>query len=170
MEKMNRIAQDQEVVICRKAIDTFGEAIQMVIAMEELSELIKALSNAALGCKNNIEEEVADVEIMLTQLRIMFDSSKIDDALQEVKVFSKHGIMEKSIRACSELIQSISKVIRNGECDSLNKHIACVYVACNALRTKFNNSNVDNFKQYKLKRLEGVVYGKSREKKARKNM
>ena len=168
---MKKYNEYEEVVICRKAIDTFGEAIQMVVAMEELSELIKALSNAALGCKNNIEEEVADVEIMLTQLRIMFDSSKIDDALQEIKVFSKHGIMEKSIRACSELIQSLSKVIRKGECNLLYKHIACVVITCKCLRDKFNNNDIEKFKQYKLKRLEGVVYsGKSREKKTTKNI
>ena len=168
---MRIINQDEEVLICKKTIDTFGNSIQMVVAMEELSELIKALSNAILECKNNIEEEVADVEIITTQLRLMFGSCKVDDALQDYKVFSKHGVCEKSIRACSELIQSLSKVIRKGECKYLYKHIAGVIVACRCLREKFNNKEIDGIKQFKLKRLEGVVYsGKSRKKETTKNI
>ena len=63
--------------IYKKAINTFGESQQIIKAMEELGELTTAL--ARYFTKNesyrNINEEIADVEIMLTQLKIIFNGS-----------------------------------------------------------------------------------------------
>ena len=36
-----------ESVICRKAVETFGVDIQQIVAMEELGELIQAISKIA---------------------------------------------------------------------------------------------------------------------------
>lgn len=57
-----------------KAIARYGAMSQQIVAMEEMSELIKELSKAIRG-KNNAEkilEEVADVSIMLEQIKLMF--------------------------------------------------------------------------------------------------
>lgn len=57
----------------KKIVDTYGKQ-QVVIAIEELSELQKELCKA-LRCKtnfDNIAEEIADVEIMLEQMKIYF--------------------------------------------------------------------------------------------------
>ena len=61
--------------IYRKAIETFGELNQTVIATEEMAELIKELSKNFRGQKNRdaIAEEVADVSIMLEQLCMIYD-------------------------------------------------------------------------------------------------
>ena len=65
-------------VICRKAVQTFGVDIQQIVAMEELGELIQAISKIARWeCSqstlseyiDNLAEEIADVEIMLEQLK-----------------------------------------------------------------------------------------------------
>lgn len=80
---MNRISKDEELVICKKAIDNFGQAIQKVVAMEEMAELIQAISKSIRGKDHNIEEEIADVEIMISQLKIMYDNSKVDMIKQE---------------------------------------------------------------------------------------
>jgi NTP pyrophosphatase (non-canonical NTP hydrolase) len=68
------------------AIRLFGQQKQRIVAIEEMSELQKAL------CKferkqtneniNSIAEEIADVEIMIKQLKIMFG---IDDQVEEIK-------------------------------------------------------------------------------------
>jgi NTP pyrophosphatase (non-canonical NTP hydrolase) len=55
------------------AIKTFGEKEQEEVAMEECAELIQAISHKHRGRKNNIAEEIADVEIMLEQLKIIND-------------------------------------------------------------------------------------------------
>jgi hypothetical protein len=68
--------------IYEEAVNAFGSDLQKVIAIEELSELIKALTKE-IRMKSvyktgtypfilNIAEEIADVEIMLSQLKIIY--------------------------------------------------------------------------------------------------
>lgn len=66
--------------IVRKAISTYGDTIQLTVAIEELSELQKELCKAIRvyntedvnNYVDNIIEEIADVEIMLVQLKVIF--------------------------------------------------------------------------------------------------
>jgi hypothetical protein len=53
---------------------TFGERAQMVVALEELAELQKEITKQLRGEGNldHLSEEMADVQIMLDQLEIMF--------------------------------------------------------------------------------------------------
>lgn len=73
---------EREGKILEDAINTWGAKAQIVKAMEEMAELIQALSrrllcmylnapggNAAL---ENVREEMADVSIMLSQLELIF--------------------------------------------------------------------------------------------------
>lgn len=77
------IDENEATVICKKAIDTYGQANQSVVAMEEAGELIQAISRALRDKEHNIEEEVADVEIMCMQLRLMYNSKMIDKIKQQ---------------------------------------------------------------------------------------
>ena len=58
--------------VLKRALNTWGERVQMLMVVEEMSELTKEiLKNISRG-KNNISElieETADVEIMLEQLK-----------------------------------------------------------------------------------------------------
>lgn len=67
------ILRDNE--ICRAALDTFGAESQVMIAIEEMSELTKELCKNGRGQENttHIAEEIADVEIMLQQMKMLFD-------------------------------------------------------------------------------------------------
>lgn len=61
--------------ICRAALEAFGERAQMTMAIEEMSELAKELYKRCRG-RDNVEaiaEEIADVEIMLQQMVMLFD-------------------------------------------------------------------------------------------------
>lgn len=56
--------------ICREAVRVFGEETQEMMFFEECGELFQALSKKRRGFKDtNIAEEIADVEIMLEQLK-----------------------------------------------------------------------------------------------------
>ena len=70
-----------------EAINTFGAPAQAVIAMEECSELIKEISKALRNKINrgNIAEEIADVEIMVEQLKLMFDVEEIVEQFIKIK-------------------------------------------------------------------------------------
>lgn len=57
-----------------KAIEHYGKENQIMVAIEEMSELIKELSKdyRKIGSVENIVEEMADVYIMLEQLQVIF--------------------------------------------------------------------------------------------------
>lgn len=57
-----------------EAIKTFGALPQMVVAIEECSELQKEITKIIRkkGNLTNLAEEIADVEIMLEQLKLIF--------------------------------------------------------------------------------------------------
>lgn len=68
-----------EKELYQRALDHFGAHSQLAMAQEECAELIAAISH--LRRRNSVEElmgEIADVEIMLGQLRIMFGNAAID--------------------------------------------------------------------------------------------
>lgn len=74
--------------ICRRALEAFGEEAQMVMAIEEMSELTKELCKHRRG-RDNVEaiaEEIADVEIMLRQMAILFDCSFTVDKFRRYKL------------------------------------------------------------------------------------
>jgi len=72
--RFNLSAQEGDE-ICREALEAFGAEAQMVMAIEEMSELTKELCKHRRG-RDNVEaiaEEIADVEIMLRQMVMLFD-------------------------------------------------------------------------------------------------
>ena len=76
---------DRKAVL-RKAIDTYGEESQAKMMIEEMSELTKALCKWFRGEteKSHILEEMADVQIMLDQMRMIFgDTSELEKAKVE---------------------------------------------------------------------------------------
>ena len=74
--------------ICRAALEAFGERAQMTMAIEEMSELAKELCKRCRG-RDNVEalaEEIADVEIMLQQMVMLFDCAG------QVETFRRHKL------------------------------------------------------------------------------
>lgn len=57
-----------------RVIETYGNHMQLNVAIEELSELIKEICKYKRGKENfpNIVEEMADCYIMFEQLKIIF--------------------------------------------------------------------------------------------------
>lgn len=86
--------------ILKKAISIFGEPLQHVIAMEECSELIKEISKGLRGEGNEISmvEEIADVLIMIDQLKLMHHISdkEIEDEI-EFKLLRINGRLQKEL-------------------------------------------------------------------------
>lgn len=73
--------------ILQDAVRTFGEDSQMLMMIEEMSELTQAICKyrranddaSEKDAWDNIREEMADVQIMLDQMKIMFsDVQDID--------------------------------------------------------------------------------------------
>jgi len=69
-----------EMAILERAVDTYGVQSQIIKAVEEMAELTKELcKDAGSGERVDlIAEEMADVEIMLEQLRYIYRRENID--------------------------------------------------------------------------------------------
>lgn len=65
--------------VIEKALKKNGIDKQMTVAIEELGELIQAICKFKRGEEHNIEEEIADVKIMIEQLETIFNKDKIRD-------------------------------------------------------------------------------------------
>lgn len=154
-----KISKDEAIVICRKALNTWGYAIQKVVAMEECSELIEALVASRLSEEHNVEEEVADVEIMCLQLRLIYGSKKVDETLVGINdhFVSRSRLDLVAIKACTQLTKAISKSIREKE-SNIYESIAWMEIIYKQLRYLFKNDKVDEIKQAKLKRLKKLVW------------
>lgn len=64
---------------CKDIVDKYGE-LQVVIAIEELSELQKELTKhlRKKGKKEHIIEEIADVQLIIEEMKIFFDIKQDD--------------------------------------------------------------------------------------------
>lgn len=84
----DRITYEERAKIYADAADTFGRDIQTIVAIEELSELIKELCKVERleGRLGSLAEEIADATIMLEQLRALYDVNDLVCAFMDSKV------------------------------------------------------------------------------------
>ena len=82
---MDRIEREE---VYRMAVACFGKPSQKLMAIEEMSELTKAICKDFRGKLDmkNLVEEIADVQIMLEQLKIIYDAHEAVDAAMELKI------------------------------------------------------------------------------------
>lgn len=78
------------------ALRVFGGRNQITVALEEMSELqkefCKYLRNDSSFSTVNITEEMADVEIMLEQMKMLF---QCDDAVEEQSQYKVQRLRER---------------------------------------------------------------------------
>ena len=86
-------------MILHEAIVTFGEQHQEGVAQEECAELIQAISKKHRGQKHNIPEEIADVEIMLEQLKIINHCHNEVKDIRKKKIERIHSLCQ-GCRSC----------------------------------------------------------------------
>ena len=89
--------------IYRQALEKWGADLQIVMVFEEMSELQKELCKSLRGKENRIEiaEEIADVEIMLEQMKIYFSIEEAVEKYREYKIerLAKR-LEEENIQRC----------------------------------------------------------------------
>lgn len=71
-----------------QAICHYGQQMQMLVAIEEMSELTKEIVKHRRGEDNRrqVAEEIADVGIMLEQLELMFNCMELTQDIREEKL------------------------------------------------------------------------------------
>lgn len=86
--------------IFKDAIEEFGEAAQVTMVFEEMAELQKELckwlrNGNSVELTHNIAEEIADVEIMLAQMKLLFDNRGLVLSYRREKTARLAGRIEK---------------------------------------------------------------------------
>ncbi len=85
---MNSISYDERKQFYQAAYEKYGINSQIVIAIEEMSELTKEICKISRG-RGNIEslaEEIADVTIMMEQLRVIYDINDLICDYMDAKI------------------------------------------------------------------------------------
>lgn len=83
--KMPDLTPLERTEILQKAIDTWGPTLQEDVCIEEMSELTKAIikhRRASKTGRENILEEIADVQIMLDQMRMLYGDTTEQEAFK----------------------------------------------------------------------------------------
>ena len=75
-------------MLYQTAIKEWGECAQILVAIEEMAELTKALAKNFRSddaeTVENVVEEIADVEIMMDQLRVIY-KQRAAETVDEIK-------------------------------------------------------------------------------------
>ncbi|MDD3091755.1 MAG: hypothetical protein PHH09_01465 [Methanoregulaceae archaeon] len=99
--------------LCRDAVERWGEDDQMIVAVEELSELVHALTKLCRGNTPDraasIAEEIADVELVLKQVVFIMERHHHEwfslylDLVRTHKRERLQGRIERSVREHAEM-------------------------------------------------------------------
>ena len=89
-----------ETDVFKDAIEEFGEAAQVTMVFEEMAELQKELckwmrNGESVVATHHIAEEIADVEIMLDQMKLIFDCAGLSQGYRREKTARLAGRIEK---------------------------------------------------------------------------
>lgn len=112
-----------EAYVLEKAIETFGPELQQLVAIEEMSELQKELCKRYRGFDNqeHIAEEIADVEIVLEQLTMMF---RCRGKVGEIRSEKVKRLWERICKARGENSETGDKA-QEGNGDQGPEHPSC---------------------------------------------
>ena len=99
----------QEADLYKQALATWGIGSQLMMAIEEMSELTKEIckyrrfQDKQASYRENIKEEIADVLIMIEQLKYIFKYTDEDiDLVKQIKLnkLEKYLIKESNNGKC----------------------------------------------------------------------
>ena len=96
--------EGQESYICKRAVEVFGKDTQILMYFEEAGELAQAISKDKRGFKDkaNIAEEIADVEIMLEQLKYIYKCHHAVERIKQQKVMRLGSRIEQRFKQQKE--------------------------------------------------------------------
>ena len=113
-----------ETAVCQRAVEAFGKEHQLIICMEEMAELTKELTKHLRGRDNlpQIAKEMADVEIMLEQLKLLFDLRGAVADAKEAKLIRLQEMSAKREKEVAEIKAIMANWIEADikRCDALH--------------------------------------------------
>ena len=94
---MNQVCYGEREAVYRDAIKLYGQKAQEIVAVEEMSEVIKEICKMqrGKGSVGHLAEEIADATIMLEQLRLMYDINDEVCAFMDQKIVRLKSNVER---------------------------------------------------------------------------
>lgn len=85
---MNTFTYEERKAVYDAALGKWGQKMQTIVAIEEMSEVQKEICKALRGDLNreHLAEEIADATIMLEQLRQMFNINDSVESWMDYKI------------------------------------------------------------------------------------
>lgn len=154
MEDYKFLNREKIGVICNMAIHKYGERHQCIKAIEELGELIQALAMYLNGEDHNVEEEIADTEIMLHQLKIITEYNE-PLCVGEALPCGNSGVLT-IITMLNIIIFELACLVVD-EKHALKININNLEHALTHLHSMFDDSLIEMHKHYKLSRLYKAI-------------
>lgn len=138
--------------ILKRAIDTFGVEAQLNIVIEECSELIKEICKMKRGKYNRLRmaEEIADVEIMIRHLELMFGIDTQDCTDDSVEVLIVINALSVLINLC--VLKLSRSEVPYALADNYMYYINILKNSLKKLKTQLSMYPLVNL--YKLKKIE----------------
>lgn len=117
---MNKISYEERAKVYADALSTFGTSTQLVVALEELSEVQKEICKVLRGEGSilHLAEEVADATIMLEQIRQIWDINAEVCKAMDAKVARLRQRVEDAETRNRHRRENIQRLLsRKGEAD-----------------------------------------------------
>lgn len=94
---VNKVTYEERKAIYEAALEKWGELAQTMVAIEEMSELTKEICKLHRGKRDmdDLADEIADVTIMLEQLRLIYDINDLVCAHMDAKVLRLQERVER---------------------------------------------------------------------------
>ena len=85
---MSHFSYEERKQVYDAALGKWGQKMQTIVAIEEMSEVIKELTKAMRGdlSREHLAEEIADATIMLEQMRLLFNVNDLVCEYMDAKV------------------------------------------------------------------------------------
>jgi hypothetical protein len=149
--------------ISEKAIKHYGTKIQIMQSIEEMAELIQAISKCIrykddIEARNNLVEEIADNLIMISQLEIIFDTKeeRITKAINKkfpLLIIEDRNDYDGRLRiAMKETIEAMKNI---SEKQNVEEGIATLLIVIERIKRVMDikDYEINCYRDYKLNRL-----------------
>lgn len=113
---MNAISYEERAKVYADALTTFGANCQLVVALEEMSELQKEICKALRGDIHpaHLAEELADATIMLEQVRQIFSINKPVCEMMDSKILRLRERIEVARVHQNPDLERIREILKKG--------------------------------------------------------
>ena len=90
----------EKQALLKKAIDMLGNEFQLMLLVEECGELLQAIGKVYRnkpGSIESIQEEIADVQLMLDQVKLIYNEDEINRIMEQKLIRLKSRLDKKSV-------------------------------------------------------------------------